>query len=156
MQSALNNALPQNYPRRVREKLLIFLEVNFAFMNVLLYNPFTQLQNNEQAISLIDQMLSLSPERRPTAEEALDHNFFWEAPLSAENIKGLVDKLKGVWSLIFFSFCSCKFFRQICLNTPLDVVHTQTEKDPLLLLHLAIAAEAAKAPNQCISNHENR
>uniref|UniRef100_A0A1I8AX64 Protein kinase domain-containing protein n=1 Tax=Meloidogyne hapla TaxID=6305 RepID=A0A1I8AX64_MELHA len=77
MQSALNNALPQNYPRRVREKLLIFLE------------------HNEQAISLIDQMLSLSPERRPTAEEALDHNFFWEAPLSAENIKGLVDTLKG-------------------------------------------------------------
>jgi hypothetical protein len=41
-------------------------------------------------------MLSLCPEQRPSAEEALDHNFFWEAPLPAENIKDLVDKLKGV------------------------------------------------------------
>uniref|UniRef100_A0A915MR08 T-complex protein 1 subunit gamma n=1 Tax=Meloidogyne javanica TaxID=6303 RepID=A0A915MR08_MELJA len=74
MHSALNNALPQNYPRR-------------------------------QAISLIDQMLSLPPERRPTAEEALDHNFFWEAPLSAENIKGLVDKLKGTNLFEYTSGC---------------------------------------------------
>nr|CAD2124154.1 unnamed protein product [Meloidogyne enterolobii] len=87
MHSALNNALPQNYPRRVREKLLMFLE------------------HNEQAISLIDQMLSLPPERRPTAEEALDHNFFWEAPLSAENIKGLVDKLKGTNLFEYTSGC---------------------------------------------------
>jgi len=49
-------------------------------------------------------MLSLPPERRPTAEEALDHNFFWEAPLSAENIKGLVDKLKGVLANILNLF----------------------------------------------------
>lgn len=42
-------------------------------------------------------MLSLAPTFRPTAEEALDHNFFWEEPLSAENIKSLIDKLKGVF-----------------------------------------------------------
>jgi serine/threonine protein kinase len=53
-------------------------------------------QQNDQALALIDQMLSLCPEQRPSAEEALDHNFFWEAPLPAENIKDLVDKLKGV------------------------------------------------------------
>ncbi|CAK5044890.1 unnamed protein product [Meloidogyne enterolobii] len=32
MHSALNNALPQNYPRRVREKLLMFLEVYFLIL----------------------------------------------------------------------------------------------------------------------------
>lgn len=40
-------------------------------------------------------MLSLCPEQRPSAETALDHNFFWQPPLPANNIKELVDKLKG-------------------------------------------------------------
>lgn len=53
-------------------------------------------QQNELALLLIDEMLSLNPEKRPTAEAALDNNFFWETPLPAENIKELVDRLRGV------------------------------------------------------------
>lgn len=76
-QNGVNNALPQTFPRRVCERI----------------GPY--LQQNELALLLIDEMLSLNPEKRPTAEAALDNNFFWETPLPAENIKELVDRLRG-------------------------------------------------------------
>uniref|UniRef100_A0A914H1F0 Protein kinase domain-containing protein n=1 Tax=Globodera rostochiensis TaxID=31243 RepID=A0A914H1F0_GLORO len=83
----LQGSLQQNLPRRVRERI----------------NPF--LQNNEQALSLIDLMLTLNPEKRPTASAALDHNFFFEAPMPANNIQELLQQLKGTNLFEYTSGC---------------------------------------------------
>ncbi|KAL3079067.1 hypothetical protein niasHS_014849 [Heterodera schachtii] len=83
----LQGSLQQNLPRRVRERI----------------NPF--LQNNEQALSLIDLMLTLNPEKRPSASAALDHNFFFEAPIPAINIQELLQQLKGTNLFEYTSGC---------------------------------------------------
>eukprot|EP00126_Sphaerothecum_destruens_P006681 Sdes_comp19479_c0_seq1m10958 len=38
---------------------------------------------NAEAIDLIDKLLTMNPAKRPTASEALDHDFFWTDPLPA-------------------------------------------------------------------------
>uniref|UniRef100_A0A915ELW4 Protein kinase domain-containing protein n=1 Tax=Ditylenchus dipsaci TaxID=166011 RepID=A0A915ELW4_9BILA len=66
--------LPQNLPRRIRERLKTYLQ-------------------NEQALSLVDSMMTLNPEQRPSASQALDHHFFFEMPRPLENLKELLTKL---------------------------------------------------------------
>ncbi|KAI1721596.1 protein kinase domain-containing protein [Ditylenchus destructor] len=66
--------LPQNLPKRIRERF------------------FDRIQNDD-ALSLLEAMLTLSPEQRPNAGRALDHDFFYTHPLPSENIKSLVDTL---------------------------------------------------------------
>ncbi|KAI1728956.1 protein kinase domain-containing protein [Ditylenchus destructor] len=66
--------LPQNLPRRIRERLKNYLQ-------------------NEQALSLVDSMLTLNPEQRPDASAALDHHFFFETPMPQDNIKDLLNRL---------------------------------------------------------------
>ncbi|KAI1728958.1 protein kinase domain-containing protein [Ditylenchus destructor] len=66
--------LPQNLPKRIRERF------------------YDRIQNDD-AISLLEAMLTLNPEHRPDAGRALDHDFFYTHPLPLENIKLLVSTL---------------------------------------------------------------
>lgn len=54
--------LPKNLKRKVRDRLRPFLK-----------NPL--------ALDLLDKFLTLNPDRRITADEALEHTFFWEDPM---------------------------------------------------------------------------
>ena len=55
-------SLPKDVKRRVKERLRTFVK-----------DPF--------AVDLLDKLLTLNPERRFTADDALDHGFFWEDPM---------------------------------------------------------------------------
>lgn len=59
--------LEKNLPRRVKERLRSFVK-------------------DGSALELLDRLLILNPEKRMSADEALDHTFFWEDPMpSKEN-----------------------------------------------------------------------
>lgn len=66
--------LPQSLQRRVIAKLSSYIK-------------------DENALSLIDGLLTLNPMDRFDADKALDHLFFFEQPTPDENVKELISKI---------------------------------------------------------------
>ncbi|KAH7727623.1 CMGC/CDK/CDK9 protein kinase [Aphelenchoides avenae] len=66
--------LPQNLQRRVRERLVSYVK-------------------SEEGLNMIDELLTLDPEKRPDAEKMLDHRFLFEEPMPKENVADLLKTL---------------------------------------------------------------
>ncbi|VDD84967.1 unnamed protein product, partial [Enterobius vermicularis] len=71
--------LPQNLKRRVVERLEPYVRKYYV--------------QDKLALSLIDNLLSLDPSQRKSAESALDHEFFFSQPKPAADVRDLTSMI---------------------------------------------------------------
>lgn len=62
----------------------MFLRLRPLNVYLQMWNRIMRLISNPQGCNLLEQLLFLDPEKRCTANLALDHDFFWTDPMPAK------------------------------------------------------------------------
>ncbi|CAI5437662.1 unnamed protein product [Caenorhabditis angaria] len=74
MATETNSCLPQGKPRILKNKLPMI--------------------KDDDGFNLLDLLLSIDPDKRPTAEDAIDNKWFYMKPECKENVYDLIENLK--------------------------------------------------------------
>lgn len=79
---------------------------------------------NSVAINLLEQLLTMDPDRRPTAEQALEHPYFTKYHILEDEVKSDVYILRTIYIIIqlFFSFRSvCVIVESMFYKNDLEI-----------------------------------
>uniref|UniRef100_A0A8R1I400 Protein kinase domain-containing protein n=1 Tax=Caenorhabditis japonica TaxID=281687 RepID=A0A8R1I400_CAEJA len=96
MSSEANSALPQGKKRILRDKMRILMKCDGPDGKPM-SDPFGRSRPNdnvptdEDAMNLLDSLLAIDPDKRPSADEAEDDLWFFKAPMPKENVQDLMD-----------------------------------------------------------------
>ncbi|CAI2296412.1 unnamed protein product [Caenorhabditis sp. 36 PRJEB53466] len=98
MSAEPNSALPQGLPRTLRNKMKTLMKCDGpdgrSYTDPLGKNKMNEhMPTDEDAMNLLDHLLAIDPEKRPSAEEAEDDLWFFKAPLFKENVRDLMDTI---------------------------------------------------------------